>query len=105
MSESLSGVSLDTRAVVASISSAMRPANMPARDAHRFIAAGLHGKSVRTLQRWSSSNHANKYSFVREKLCGRPKVLSEEKYRLLVRWILTKTDFGCIVKIKDARTF
>ena len=104
MSETLSGVSFETRAVVASIYSSMRAANIPVRDAHRFISAGLPGVSLRTLQRWNTSKEANEYPFVGGKLYGRPKVVSEEQYRLLPRWVLTKTDSGCNVKMEDART-
>lgn len=41
MSESLSGVPFETRAVVANIYSAMHAAKMPVRNAHRFLAAVL----------------------------------------------------------------
>ena len=104
MPESLSSVSFETRAVVGSIYSAMRAANMPVRDAHRFISACLFGVCVRKLTRRKSSKEVNDNPFAGKELYGLPKVVSEEKYRLLVGWILTKTDSGFIVKMEDART-
>ena len=81
----------------------MHAAKMPVRDAHRFIAAVLPGVSLRKLQRWNRLKEASEYLSVPKKLCGRPKVVYEEQFGLLVRWMLGQTDFGCIVKMEDAR--
>ena len=101
----LSGIGFEAREVAARMYASMRRAGIDVQDARAHVQAAIPDVSDRTLQRWVSHIGTKSALFVNEKSSGRPGCVDDEKIRVLVGWILTTTDSGTIVKIKDAAEF
>ena len=101
----LSGVGFEAREVAARIYSSLVRSGMAAGDARVHVQAGVPGVSDRTLRRWAAQIESKRPLFVGEKESGRPKSVNDDQIRVLVGWILTTTDSGTLVKVKDALTF
>ena len=101
----LSGIGFEAREVAARIYAAMRCAGIKTADARSYVQAGIPNVNERTLRDWVRRLQSDGHLFAGEKGSGQPECIHDDNIRILVGWILKKTDSGTIVRMKDALLF
>lgn len=95
-------LSWDQRDLIARVALAYRADGHSWEQTLTFLQRVHPGLQERSVRRWATDLLQKGHVFALEKNSGRPRVVQEEKLRLLVGWILYETDSGEIIKLDDA---